>query len=165
VAELDQMSVEMLESVSRYVSRLRRHARALSIVFEGQTTGINTVKTAAANEDDEWYDLSGRRVAQPAKGIYVKNGRNEVRPTSDEPRRVGLERIPHSVAFSDGEKFFLAASKGASQRQFSKYRQAKMTKRRIFAPISSLLTPVCIKFEKKVVPLHRKAAKLLTLGN
>ena len=27
-AELDQMSVEMLENVSRYVSRLRRHARA-----------------------------------------------------------------------------------------------------------------------------------------
>ena len=26
-AELDQMSVEMLESVSRYVSRLRRRAR------------------------------------------------------------------------------------------------------------------------------------------
>lgn len=26
-AELDQMSAEMLESVSRYVSRLRRHAR------------------------------------------------------------------------------------------------------------------------------------------
>ena len=27
VAELDQMSVEMLESVSHYVRRLRRHAR------------------------------------------------------------------------------------------------------------------------------------------
>jgi len=27
VAELDQMSVEMLESVSRYVKRLRRHSR------------------------------------------------------------------------------------------------------------------------------------------
>ena len=29
VAELDQMSVEMLESVSHYVKRLRRHARPL----------------------------------------------------------------------------------------------------------------------------------------
>lgn len=27
VAELDQMSVEMLESVSRYVKRLHRHSR------------------------------------------------------------------------------------------------------------------------------------------
>ena len=30
VAELDQMSVEMLESVQHYVRRLRRHARPVS---------------------------------------------------------------------------------------------------------------------------------------
>ena len=30
VAELDQMSVEMLESVSHYVRRLRRHARTVN---------------------------------------------------------------------------------------------------------------------------------------
>ena len=53
------------------------HARALSIVFEGglTPTGISTVSSSAANMDGEWYDLSGRRVAQPSKGIYVKNGR------------------------------------------------------------------------------------------
>ena len=50
-------------------------ARRLSIVHEGETTGISTVKTDADTKDGEWYDLSGRRVAQPAKGIYVKNGR------------------------------------------------------------------------------------------
>ena len=55
------------------------HARRLSIVHEGgTTTGINAVSSAAANEDGEWYDLSGRRVAQPTKGIYVKNGRKVV---------------------------------------------------------------------------------------
>ena len=54
------------------------HARRLSIVHEGETTGINAVSSAAANEDGEWYDLSGRRVAQPAKGIYVKNGKKVV---------------------------------------------------------------------------------------
>ena len=37
--------------------------------------GINAVSSAAANMDGEWYSLDGRRVAQPAKGIYVKNGR------------------------------------------------------------------------------------------
>ena len=51
------------------------HARALSIVFEGTTTGINAVSSSADKTDGEWYDLSGRRVAQPTKGIYVKNGR------------------------------------------------------------------------------------------
>jgi hypothetical protein len=54
------------------------NARALSIVHEGETTGISTVKTAADTKDGEWYDLSGRRVALPAKGIYVKNGRKVI---------------------------------------------------------------------------------------
>lgn len=54
------------------------HARRLSIVHEGgTTTGINAVGTAA-NMDGNWYDLSGRRVAQPTKGIYVKNGKKVV---------------------------------------------------------------------------------------
>jgi len=54
------------------------HARALSIVPEGGMTGINAVNAAAAKTDGEWYSLDGRRVAQPAKGIYVKNGRKVV---------------------------------------------------------------------------------------
>ena len=54
------------------------HARALSIVFEGETTGISAVSSSADKMDGEWYDLSGRRVAQPAKGIYVKNGRKVI---------------------------------------------------------------------------------------
>ena len=53
------------------------HARTLNIVFEGTTTGINAVN-AAATMDGNIYDLSGRRVAQPAKGIYVKNGKKVI---------------------------------------------------------------------------------------
>ncbi|MBO5583033.1 MAG: hypothetical protein J5942_00895 [Prevotella sp.] len=45
---------------------------------ECETTGISAVKTAADSKDGEWYDLSGRRVGQPAKGIYVKNGKKVV---------------------------------------------------------------------------------------
>ncbi|MDY6438143.1 MAG: hypothetical protein SPK85_03395 [Prevotella sp.] len=45
---------------------------------EGETTGISTVKMAADSKDGEWYDLSGRRVGQPAKGIFVKNGKKIV---------------------------------------------------------------------------------------
>ncbi len=54
------------------------NAQRLTIVHEGETTGINAVSSAAANEDGEWYDLSGRRVAQPTKGIYVKNGKKVI---------------------------------------------------------------------------------------
>jgi hypothetical protein len=35
------------------------HARALSIVFEGETTGTNAVSSSADKMDGEWYDLSG----------------------------------------------------------------------------------------------------------
>lgn len=54
------------------------NAQRLTIVHEGETTGINAVSSAAANEDGELYDLSGRCVAQPTKGIYVKNGKKVI---------------------------------------------------------------------------------------
>ena len=54
------------------------NARALSIVFEGETTGISTVKTAADNMDTAVYDLQGRRVMQPTKGLFIVNGKKVV---------------------------------------------------------------------------------------
>ena len=54
------------------------HARALSIVFEGETTGISTVKTAADTKDAVIYDLQGRRVMQPTKGLFIVNGKKVV---------------------------------------------------------------------------------------
>ena len=50
------------------------HARTLAIVFEDETTGISAVKTAATIEGN-CYDLSGRRVAKPTKGLYIVNGK------------------------------------------------------------------------------------------
>ena len=57
------------------------NARALTIVFaEEETTGIS----AALNDkgqmtnDKVVYDLQGRRVAQPTKGLYIVNGRKVV---------------------------------------------------------------------------------------
>ena len=52
VAELDQMSVEMLESVSHYVRRLRRHARPVRQTFSKQTA--STAKTEIAAEKEEF---------------------------------------------------------------------------------------------------------------
>lgn len=54
------------------------HARALSIVREGETTGISTVKTAADTKDAVIYDLQGRRVMQPTKGLFIVNGKKVV---------------------------------------------------------------------------------------
>jgi len=54
------------------------HARRLSIVHEGETTGISTVKTAADTKDAAVYDLQGRRVMQPTKGLFIVGGKKVV---------------------------------------------------------------------------------------
>ncbi len=52
-------------------------ARALDIVFDDETTGIkeNNRETIANNQ---FFDLSGRKVAQPTKGLYIVNGKKVV---------------------------------------------------------------------------------------
>ena len=52
-------------------------ARGFSIIFEDdETTGITSTKVEKG--DDSWYTLQGVKVAQPTKGIYVKNGKKVV---------------------------------------------------------------------------------------
>ena len=47
----------------------------LSLVFE-DATGINQYQNIQA--DGIFYDLQGRRVGNPQKGIYVRNGKKVV---------------------------------------------------------------------------------------
>ena len=54
------------------------NARRLSIVFEGETTGISTAKTTVDTKDAAVYDLQGRRVMQPTKGLFIVNGKKVV---------------------------------------------------------------------------------------
>lgn len=52
---------------------------APTLTFDfGETTGINTVQGAEFKVNGEYYDLQGRRVAQPTKGLYIVNGRKVV---------------------------------------------------------------------------------------
>lgn len=54
-------------------------ARALSILFDdSETTGIRTMENGQLTKDNVAYDLSGRRVMQPTKGLYIVNGRKVV---------------------------------------------------------------------------------------
>ena len=45
---------------------------SFTLRFGGTTTGIDSVEAAAGADTDVYYDLSGRRVLYPTKGIYVK---------------------------------------------------------------------------------------------
>ena len=49
-------------------------ARRLTIVHEGETTGISLTPALSGGEG-ACYDLSGRRVAKPTKGLYIVNGK------------------------------------------------------------------------------------------
>ena len=49
-------------------------ARILKINFSDITTGIEAV-AVETQQNGEVYDLQGRRVAQPAKGLYIVNGK------------------------------------------------------------------------------------------
>lgn len=48
------------------------------LMLDGTTTGIEGAPTAGAATDGTWYDLGGRRVTAPTKGVYIQNGRKVV---------------------------------------------------------------------------------------
>ncbi len=54
-------------------------ARALDISFDDEeTTGINAVNGEGLTVNGSFFDLQGRRVAQPTKGLYIVNGKKVV---------------------------------------------------------------------------------------
>ena len=54
-------------------------ASSFSINFgDGETTGILSIDNGQLTIDNEIYNLNGQRVAQPAKGVYVVNGKKVI---------------------------------------------------------------------------------------
>lgn len=52
----------------------RQIVNSCEVKVEGVSDGIGQVTTQKSATDNHWYDLSGRRVVKPTKGIYVRNG-------------------------------------------------------------------------------------------
>lgn len=48
------------------------------IAFDNETTGIKNLTPALSQSEGAWYDLQGRKVAQPTKGLYIVNGQKVV---------------------------------------------------------------------------------------
>lgn len=61
--------VKVLASLETATSKVK-------MVFRGETTGIKDVTVEKANDD--MYDLQGRRIVNPDKGVYIKNGKKVV---------------------------------------------------------------------------------------
>ena len=60
-----------------YLSSLDEAGARISIVDE-DVTGIANVKTLSV-ESSDYYDLQGRKVENPGKGLYINNGRKVVK--------------------------------------------------------------------------------------
>ncbi len=54
------------------------HAPELDIVFNGDVTGISATLVNNEKVNSEVYDLQGRKVMNPAKGLYIVNGRKVI---------------------------------------------------------------------------------------
>ena len=50
----------------------------MMLVFDGETTGIADVRGKMSEVRGDFFDLQGRKVAQPAKGLYIQNGRKVI---------------------------------------------------------------------------------------
>ncbi len=53
-------------------------ARSLSVVFADETTGVSEVRSKKSDVRNEYYNLSGQRISQPTKGLYIVNGKKIV---------------------------------------------------------------------------------------
>ena len=54
-------------------------ARILMVFNDGETTGISALlMNSEGMKNDKVYNLKGQRVAQPSKGLYIKDGRKVV---------------------------------------------------------------------------------------
>ena len=58
------------------LASLENAASNAKMVFRGETTDIKDVTVETANDD--MYDLQGRRIVNPYKGVFIKNGKKVV---------------------------------------------------------------------------------------
>jgi len=50
----------------------------MSMVFDDEATGVDATLVNSEKVNSEVYDLQGRRVAQPTKGLYIVNGKKVI---------------------------------------------------------------------------------------
>ena len=57
---------------------LNAYPGARTLSFDDETTAISEMKIMRNVDNETFYDMQGRRVAQPAKGLYIVNGRKVI---------------------------------------------------------------------------------------
>ena len=68
-----------LPAFSAYFDGSFAEAREFSIFTDDETTGISSMQAEPAQMfDNQYYNLNGQRISQPAKGLYIKNGKKYI---------------------------------------------------------------------------------------
>ena len=75
--EFHPASAGTLAAGKAYLKIAVANAAPLAIDFNGETTGVKSIEHGTLNIE-HFYDLQGRKVAQPTKGLYIVNGRKVV---------------------------------------------------------------------------------------
>jgi len=70
-------SAATLDAGKAYLDAGGSFGARLSFFFDDETTGISNVEGSKLNVEG-YYNLAGQRVAQPAKGLYIVNGKKVV---------------------------------------------------------------------------------------
>ena len=84
----NKWGVVLAEKTSVYIPPFRAYiekssggdARLLDTAFGDGTTPITNIRTINADGMEQWFDLNGRRIAQPTKkGLYIYNNKKVLR--------------------------------------------------------------------------------------
>ncbi len=52
--------------------------KTITVIDDGLVTGISQIENGELRMENSVYDLQGRRVAQPTKGLFIRNGKKFV---------------------------------------------------------------------------------------
>jgi hypothetical protein len=77
---VDNAEAVTLKNTRAYITIEGAGSRTLTISFDGEATGIATLEGGELKvEMGNVYDLSGRKVKNPGKGLYIMNGKKLVK--------------------------------------------------------------------------------------
>ena len=82
----NKWGVVLAEKTSVYIPPFRAYIEStaassniLDSTFDDNTTPISNIRTINADGTEQWFDLNGRRIAQPTKkGVYIVNSKKVV---------------------------------------------------------------------------------------
>ena len=76
-APLSTSSAVTIPAGKAYVALDTAGARSLTVAFDDETTGINSVNGEGIKANG-FYNLNGQRVENPTKGLYIMNGKKVI---------------------------------------------------------------------------------------